>query len=368
MARLSAGVRKRTDGTLEKRFTVNGIRYSIYGKTNKELQEKEHETRARIESGTYKNNRNVTLDNYFKEWIDNKQADTKGNSLYTYSKIYKCHISQALGKRKIIDIERREILKLQKDLINTVAPSTCNYIITVLKIILSDAVKDEIITRNPANAIKSIKQEEKASESIHRALTEQEQMLFMQEAKEEYYYELFAFMLCTGVRVGEAGALTWQDIDYKNNVIHINKTITYTKDGKIGTGTPKSDAGKRDIPLNDTIKQILKSQKAKYGNIYPIGSSNIFLTLYGKLIRSAAVNNVINGILSRIEDKGTHIEHFTAHALRDTFATRYIEQGGSPQTLKTILGHSSLSMTMDLYAHVLPNTKQEEMQKINILI
>lgn len=61
------------------------------------------------------------------------------------------------------------------------------------------------------------------------------------------------------------------------------------------------------------------------------------------------------------------MEHFTAHALRDTFATRYIEQGGNPQTLKTILGHSSLSMTMDLYSHVLPDTKQKEMNQLKIV-
>lgn len=59
---------------------------------------------------------------------------------------------------------------------------------------------------------------------------------------------------------------------------------------------------------------------------------------------------------------------FTSHALRDTFATRYIEQGGNPQTLKTILGHSSYSITMDLYSQVLPNTKKQEMERIIIEI
>lgn len=61
------------------------------------------------------------------------------------------------------------------------------------------------------------------------------------------------------------------------------------------------------------------------------------------------------------------MEHFTAHALRDTFATRYIEQGGNPQTLKTILGYSSLAMTMDLYSHVLPDTKRKEMNQLKIV-
>ena len=59
------------------------------------------------------------------------------------------------------------------------------------------------------------------------------------------------------------------------------------------------------------------------------------------------------------------IDRFTCHAFRDTFATRYIEEGGSAQVLKTILGHSSLSMTMDLYSHVMPDTKQKEMELID---
>ena len=62
--------------------------------------------------------------------------------------------------------------------------------------------------------------------------------------------------------------------------------------------------------------------------------------------------------------KGTHIERFAHHAFRDTFATRYIEHGGNMQTLKNILGHATLAMTADLYAHVLPDTKQKEMQMI----
>ena len=68
--------------------------------------------------------------------------------------------------------------------------------------------------------------------------------------------------------------------------------------------------------------------------------------------------------MDKINSIGIEFEHIHPHTLRHTFATRCIENGMPPQVLKTILGHSSLSMTMDLYAHVLPNTKAEEMQKI----
>jgi integrase len=113
---------------------------------------------------------------------------------------------------------------------------------------------------------------------------------------------------------------------------------------------------------------VLARQKAKQANILPMNNKNVFTAVYGGLVHSHAINRAIASALSRLADKGIHIDHFTAHALRDTFATRFIEQGGQPQTLKTILGHSSLAMTMDLYAHVLPNTKQEEMNNIHIAL
>lgn len=370
MARLAAGVRKRKDGTLEKRFTMNGVRYSVYAGNTKELAEKEQETREQIKQGCYKKNNKIILDDYFSEWLERKQIDTKGNSLKAYKSIYLCQLSDKIGKCKIKDIERRQVLEIQKEVSKTHTPTTCNYVISVLRIILNDAVKDELITRNPADRIKNIKVEKKATETYHRALTEKEQALFMQECKQSYYYEFFALALCTGMRFGELCALTWGDIDQVNNVIHVTETQTYDIKGNIIKGTTKTTAGKRDIPLTPNVKQILKAQREKLGNIYSVDFKNdpVFVSIYGKTIYNSQINKEINRILERIQEQGQEIEHFTIHALRDTFATRYIEQGGNMQTLKKILGHASLQMTMDLYAHVLPNTIQDEMQKVVINI
>lgn len=72
------------------------------------------------------------------------------------------------------------------------------------------------------------------------------------------------------MRSGEAAALTWDDIDYKQNVIHITKTATFNEDKTATVGSPKSEAGKRDIPLNDSIKDILSKQRKKQGSIIQI--------------------------------------------------------------------------------------------------
>lgn len=367
---LPAGMRIRTDGNYEIRFTLKGKRYSVYASTVAECRDKEIELREQIKSGLYIENRNITLDKYYEEWKAARKGIVKGNTALGAESRYKNHIKPVLGSRKLNEIERREIVKLQNDLAKQQKSSSVNAIIVQLKAILNDAVRDGIISRNPAAGIKLLKDVEKAAaETYHRALTEEEQTQFMNEAKSEWLYELLALLLCTGMRVGEATALTWQDIDYKCNVIHVTKTISRTADGAYTVGTPKSKSGIRDIPLNDAIKSILKSQKDKqglmHGNIIQL-TQPVFENLYGGMVYNASVNKSITDTLKRINKDRVIIDHFSAHALRDTFATRYIEQGGSPQVLKTILGHNSLAMTMDLYSHVLPNTKQKEMDSIKI--
>lgn len=369
MARLGAGVRKREGNLYEKRFTFEGKRYSVYAPSQKELAEKEQELREQLKRGLYIQNKNITLDEYFKEWIEEKKHHAKGNTINHYKYDYYANISPKLGKRKIRSIERREIVALQKEFAELYKPKTANLYINMLSCMLNSAVNDEIITKNPCKTIKRLKLNKIASETIHRALTEEEQRVFMNELQGSFYYEFIAFMLCTGTRIGETSALTWQDINEKRGIISINKTVTYDENGKIEIGeTPKTKAGTREIPLTDKVLKVLESQREKTKGLYQFPSNRIFYTVYGNIVRPNMINWEIREVLKRLEDKGTHIEKFTSHAFRDTFATRFIEQGGTLQTLKTILGHESLAMTADLYAHVLPNTKREEMEKIDIVI
>lgn len=373
MAKMASGTRKRADGNLEKRITIDGKRYSIYGKTQKEVLEKEVQLRADIANGINIDKKNITLDTYFEKFfIPAKEQTVKAITIFSYSKLYNAHIKAALGKRKVQQIERQEIVLLQKELSENYKAKTVNMVITLLVQILQEAVKDDITIKNTGAGIKNItEKKEKASETYHRALTQEEQKAFMAELKDSdnYYYEFIALLLCTGMRQGEAAALTWDDIDSKNNVIHVTKTVTKDKDGKNIVGeSPKTAASRRDIPMSATVKNVLLSQKKKQ-KLVSISNKLVFPGLYkNSIIDDLQINNAIKETCKSMNDKGSSIEHFTAHALRDTFATRYIEQGGTPQTLKTILGHSSLAMTMDLYAHVLPNTKQEEMDRISIII
>lgn len=377
MQKLPTGVRRRKTGLLEKRFSVNGNRYSVYGRTTRQLNEKEQKKRNQIDSLVPGKKETMMVDQYFETWIEGKKLSVKSSTIRVYTTYYRPYVSPLIGAKQLSEITRRDILRLQCEAAKKLSPTSNNILLTVIKTILNEAVEDKYLDVNPAKMVKPVKVTGKASETYRRALTKEEQKQFMDAAKGTYYYELLAFQLLTGMRLGKVGALYWSDIDEEANVIHVRRTITRTEDGICYIGdSPKSDAGVRDIPMNKGIKEILKQQrekqeKRKRQKARPQDSKEqilCFLSPTGKMIGHYAVNKNIRKILCKLKEKGIHIEPFTSHALRDTFATRYIEQGGNPQTLKTILGHSSLSMTMDLYSHVLPNTRQEEMDRIKIRI
>lgn len=372
MARIPSGMRKKENGLFEKRFTVDGKRYSAYGHNVKECSESEVRIREEIKAGLYNSNKNVTLNAYFEEWQKSRIGVNKESSLKIDRSKYNNHIRPVLGKTKIQKIEKREVVKLQQDLSKKLSASMTNSVIVLLKTLLKAAVEDDIIIKSPAASVKPLRTDDrpKASETIHRALTREEQQAFIWEAKPEWLYEFFCFSLCTGMRINEITALKWQDIDYINNLIHVTKTLSWKEGGGVTETLPKSDASKRDIPMNDTIKKVLQMQRTKismvYGEIYARKmDSPIFIGSNGsRAIGSSTVSYSIDIILERLRKRGTEIDKFTHHAFRDTFATRYIEEGGNMQTLQKILGHSSLAMTADLYAHVLPSTKQQEMKQI----
>lgn len=372
MARIPSGMRKKVNGLFEKRFTVDGKPYSAYGHNVKECTENETLMREEIKAGLYTSNRNITLDSYFDEWEKSRTGVIKDSSIKMNRSRYNNHIKSVLGETKLQKIEKREIVKLQQNLAQKLSASTTNSVIVLLKTVLNAAVDDEIIIKNPAASVKPLRMDDrpKTSETIHRALTREEQQAFIQEAKQEWLYEFFCFSLCTGMRLNEIVALKWQDIDYINNVIHVTKTVSWKQGGGIIETSPKSETSKRDIPMNDTIKKVLQMQRKKMAMIYGEivarkMDSNIFIGSNGsKAVASSTVVFSINNVLKRLRQQGIEIERFTHHAFRDTFATRYIEEGGNMQTLQKILGHSSLAMTADLYAHVLPSTKQQEMKQV----
>ena len=360
--KLPKGIRQRYED-FEGRFMYQGERYLVHGKTVTETQKAMTEFKYKLEHGLYVAKEKLTLDEWYKTWLEEYKKNRVKLGTYTsYEKYYQSVIKSRLGSRNLNDIRGEHIQKLYNDLVKEgYALSSIKIISAVLNGCFKQAERNGLIERNPVKLAELPRQTEKKT---RQAMTREQQALFMEYAKESYLYHFFEVMLRTGMRKGEMQGLKYPDIDRKANVIHVRRTLKYIEHHGYIEDTPKTRTSTRDIPLTAAILEHIEAQRNYWGFKVVNMNQYIFCNERGEAMSRERIQAEIDRIIKRIRAAGHDFPRITSHVFRHTFATRAIEAGMQPQVLKTILGHSSLAMTMDLYSHVLPDTKAEEMEKI----
>lgn len=384
--KLPKGIQQRYN-EFEGRFMYKGERYLVHGRTVTETQKAMTELKYKLEHGLFVEKKKITLNDWFYIWMEQyKKNQVKIGTFIRYQKSYESIVKNRIGNKMITDIRGEHIQKLLNDLSDEgYSYATIKLIRAILSNCMKRAKKNNIIEWNPVELADIPKNEESESKSAEKreqkALTAEQQALFMEYAKESYLYNLFAVMLRTGMRTGEIRGLKYTDIDKKNRVIHVRRTLKYdsvnllkkpndivkvSENGKYGyfTDVPKSKSSIRDIPLTEDILALLENQRKLFSFKVENIDRFLFCNEFGDPLYLGRVQSEVNRIVKRIQAAGNDFPHITQHTFRHTFATRAIENGMQPQVLKSILGHSTLSMTMDLYSHVLPDTKAAEMEKI----
>ena len=256
----------------------------------------------------------------------------------------------------------------------------------ILHPVFTVAVRDEYIRINPADGVMA---DIKKSHSWHtpkwHALTIQEQSAFINYISNHAIYShwlpIFTVLLGTGVRIGEATALRWQDCDLKNDIISISHTLIYRKfvnEDKITfhISTPKSDAGIRIVPMLSEVKAALKKEWEMQRQLGFNESSVdgytgfIFQNRYGAPLSPHNVNRAIDRILEDYNETETVladrenreafiIRHFSVHNLRHTFCTRFCENEDDLKVIQEIMGHANIETTMNIYAEATEQRKKQ---------
>lgn len=361
--KLPKGIRQRSSN-YEGRFTYRYKEYTVQGSTISETQKLMRELKYKLEHGIYVEKNKMTYQDWFDVWLNEYKANqVKMGTIQTYQYCYDSMIKKTLGNAYMSDLRGEHIQRLYNNLMKDgYEVATISTASVILYSSLEQALRNGIIEKNPAKD--AIPPRNKGQKKIKEAMTKEQQALFMQYANDSYLYNFFAILLRTGMRCGELRGLKYGDIDRKKNVIHIRRTMKFKKGSGIIEDTPKTKNSLRDIPLTEDILQLLEEQRKFWGFKVERIDRYLFCDDREKPLQANAISKEINRIVELINTE-TEFPHITPHTFRHTFATRAIEAGMQPQTLKTILGHSSLSMTMDLYSHVMPDTKAEEMKKIS---
>lgn len=363
---LPKGITLRPDGTYMGRYSYHGDRNYIYAKDLKTAIKKLDDLRYEMQHGMYAKAQNLTLNSWFDTWMEDYKKNTVKTGTYeNYLKQYNYYIRKALGKKMLVDIRTEHIQKVYNELVKKdFATGSIKSISAMLNGCFKQAMKNEIIQKNPVS-LATLPRGKSKKDKVVFTILQQEQ--FLKYSEKSYLHDFISLALMTGMRNGELRGLQWSDIDLKKRIIHVNHTLIYSEEKGHVLDDPKTKTSKRDIPMIDKSYELLKRIHNESKNTILINLQNkdyVFALKDGNLLTRDRVTLEINKIVSAMKYDGIEIGHITCHCFRHTFATRCIELGMPPQVLKTILGHSNLSMTMDLYSHVLPDTKMDEMQRI----
>ena len=369
---LGKGISQRKqDGLYVARFTNRfGKRQVIYDKTYNGIQKKMREAMFDDEKAVNVVSTKMTLDEWYKIWMETCKKNCRNNTKETYARHYK-RVQEALGWRKLSNLS----LVVMQDAINNL--KTDNQRKESKKILvdmLEKAIASDLLTKNVAKQINTkLTNEEKKP---RRVLTVEEERIFLEEAKGSYYYNLYVVALETGMRIGELTGLQWEDVDFGNKVIHVRHSMTYFSNAEkkyvFEIHSTKTHKGLRDIPLSHNAADALRQQYFVKQKIINNGreplegyENLVFTTRNNRPSTQFLVSESIDAILQRIHKKYPEMEfeHFTPHCLRHTFATRCLEANVPLKTVSSLLGHTQLQLTTDLYMHVTQDSLVKGMEQ-----
>ena len=387
---LPTGIMQRPNGTYRARFKYKNEKYTLDNANLKELIEQMEELKYEVKHGIRGKGDNLILAAWFDVWLNtHKKKSIKESTLARYDYCYKNYVKAKLGKRKLADFKPILLEHLFQDMAdNDYSTKTIRDIYNILSAVFKYAVHNRIISFNPCDGVELPKTKKKPI----RVLTVEEQGDVLRYAKGRLYENLIIIALGTGMRAGELLGLTDSDLNFKKREITINKTLVYIKD--LSTGkyvfkyqTPKTESGKRVIPMQESVYKALRKQRTQKKEMQiasdawePLKGFEdlVFVSRNGKPVSEHAFQSALNWIINAINkdrqkqaEKGRKdfalMEHIYPHVLRHTFATRCFEAGIEAKTVQKYLGHSSVAITLDIYTHVTNDKAKTEMNKLEEL-
>ena len=365
---LGKGIVQRKDGLYQASFQNRfGKRQTMYAKTVSEISRLLREARYEDEHQINVVDSKMTLDEWFDIWLDTCKKNCRNTTKRTYTIQYN-RLRRELGWRKLTSLNLVILQRAFNGLGSDKSRQDCR---AVLVDMLNRAMEADLLNKNVALGINT--KIDCAEKQERRVLTEEEiRMLFEVMQKGGYMYPIVVLALNTGMRLGEILGLCWDCVDFGEGIIHVRRTLVYLPNNGNAIyefHTPKTNAGKRDIPMTKVVKAMLRRQKMHCNRIsvrhepQPGFEDLVFVSKNNCPIHESNVRSSLNYYTDKINELHPEycFQRITPHSFRHTFATNCIAKGMKPKVLQKILGHTTLQMTMDLYCHVMDDTVKEEM-------
>lgn len=343
--------------------TGKKVKTKVTGRTQKEVKLKATQEKIGFQKDGCTRFKASSIENYQELadlWWENYKHTVKPNTKINVKRILKNHVLPLFGAYKL----NKLTTPLIQSIVNNLADKTnkgvegaflyYDSIHALNKRILQYGVTMQAIPSNPARDVVLPRNTQKAKRQKVKHFDNEELKKFLgyldnlDLKKFRYCYEntLYKFLLATGCRINEALALSWSDIDLENAVVHITKTLNYKQE----TNSPKSKASYRDLDIDQATVTMLKAYKIRQiQEAWKIGKTET--VVFSDFIHEYPNNRTLQTRL-RTHFKRANVTNIGFHGFRHTHASLLLNSGIPYKELQHRLGHSTLSMTMDIYSHL----------------
>jgi len=335
--------------------------------TKKEAQRAMVEKIAELNRGEYIEPTKITVKEFLEMWLEDEVKPNRKITTYDiYHSVITNHLIPGIGNIPLNQLGPIHINRLLKSLLDRgISSTSAKYSVRTLKVALNWAVKMQLIPKNPAA---NIRVSTGPSGAGMKVWTDEEVNQFLQVAKESKYYPAFYLAITTGMRIGELLGLKWADIDFDRGTISIRRTLQRTSAGLQLIEQTKTAKSRRLISISPSTVEVLKKHRVEqkkemiqynYRDVYDL----VFTTRTGKPVEPRNLREYFSFL-----SKKAGLPPIRFHDLRHTHATLLLQQGVHPKIVSERLGHSSISMTLDIYSHVIPSMQKEAAEMFDQII
>jgi integrase len=333
-------------------------RKTLYGKTRQEVATKLAKALSDREGGLTFDAEDLTVGAYMVRWLDDAVRGTvKRSTFVRYEQITRVHIVPALGHLKLKALSPAHLRGLYREKLDSgLAPRTVQYIHTTLHKALKQAVNDGLIARNVAEAVKAPRPVKKEIQPLNV----EQARAFLDAARDDRFEALYVMAITAGLREGELLGLKWDDLVLDLNTLSVRRSLS-TVGSSQAFETPKNGKG-RNIKLTSRAVESLRRHKAaqdeersRLNGLWE-NQDLVFPDYTGKPMRPWSLTG---GPFKRLLKRVGLPEKTRLHDLRHTCATLLLSKGTHPKIVQELLGHATISITLDTYSHVLPTIQDQ---------
>ena len=324
-----------------------------------------------IEQGAYVKPNKITLGELLGQWlIEYASMNTTDRTQESYASIVERHLIPGLGRVSLVELQAQHIQSYYANKLSEgrtdgkggLSARSVVYHHRILSKALDYAVKMGLVVRNVAKVVEP----PRVARKTMQTLSPEEVTRFLDVARETDYYVYFATLLYTGLRRGELLALRWRNLDLDSGTLTVVETAYRLGSGEYRIKEPKTAQSRRTVTLPISLVELFKVYRSDQELLrIQLGISLnaddfVFIRPDGSPINPNAITLAFRRIIKRAGLKDLRI-----HDLRHTHATLMLKAGIHPKVVSERLGHASISITLDIYSHVLPGMQEAAAERFD---